>query len=969
MQSEQSKRLQAEYLALVHKTNRPAEGPCNGILRRWANPVLTRDHIPPSWRYDFDADSNPLCLERLGINATFNSGAILLDGTYWLAVRVEGCDRKSFFALAKSDRPTEGFAFVRPILLPDTCPEETNVYDMRLTKHEDGWIYGLFCSESKDNENPDLSAAVAAVGIARTKDLCTWERLPNLISRSPQQRNVVLFPELVQGKYALLTRPQDGFIEAGKGGGICFALCGSMENAEITRERLVSPRVYHTITESKNGAGAVPIKTAKGWLHIAHGVRNTAAGLRYVLYLFVTDLQKPWEVIAAPSGYLMAPLGGERVGDVSNVLFTNGAAVDEETGEVTVYYASSDTRLHAATTSIDRLLDYAFNSPPDALRSADCVRQRMELIRKNEALLEWQRWMERVPADDPWRGQLERMEHDPALRADAFRQDLAFGTGGLRAEMGAGKNRMNLHVVARATWGLASHLKAQYEGEALKVCISYDTRNNSRLFAECAARVLCSQGIAVEMYTEARPTPMLSFAVRQAKAQAGLVLTASHNPREYNGYKAYGPTGGQLTDDDSKLVEKAIAKVNIFDAYDLYRGMDLKEAEAKGLLTWLGAEADERYYAAIEKFLPRKEYSRANGSKIKMIYTPLHGCGLAPVTQMLLRLGYPHCTVVAEQADGDGDFPTVPKPNPEEKAAFAMAMKWAKKEAPDVIFATDPDADRIGVLAKNSLGEFEVLTGTQTGALLCDYLIRTHKELGTMPANPGVVTTIVTGTLAERVCKANGIYVEKVLTGFKYIGEAMDKWKAEGSCDFLFGFEESYGYLVGDACRDKDAVIASALVAEMALWYKLERGITLYQALQNLYAEYGAVSEALHNHEAKGAAGQAEIKAIMARLRANGAESVPGETVVRMEDYDEPQSNLAEPDANTSKYGLPRSDVVKLYFKGGEWLVLRPSGTEPKIKLYVCTDEAFQPGTEQRVAETRCAELVGKAVKGIICSV
>ncbi len=963
MQSETSKRLQAQYLALIQQPNQPA-GEYNGILRRWANPVLTRAHIPPAWRFDFDADANPLCLERLGVNATFNSGAILLDGVYYLAVRVEGCDRKSFFALAKSDRPAEGFVFECPIVLPDTCPEETNVYDMRLTKHEDGWIYGLFCSESKDRETPDLSAAVASVGIVRTKDLRTWERLPNLKSRSPQQRNVVLFPEKVQGKYAVLTRPQDGFIEAGKGGGICFALCESMEAAEIDEERLVSPRVYHTITESKNGAGAVPIKTEKGWLHIAHGVRNTAAGLRYVLYLFVTDLQRPWEIVAAPSGYLMAPVGGERVGDVSNVLFSNGAAVDEATGEVTIYYASSDTRLHAASTTVERLLDYAFNTPADALRSADCVRQRMTLIQKNEALLEWQRWMENVPADDPWRGQLELMEHDAALRGDAFRQDLKFGTGGLRAEMGAGRNRMNLQVVARATLGLANHLKTKYSGEAVKVCVAYDTRNNSRRFAECAARVLCACGIAVEMYAEARPTPMLSFAVRQAGAQAGLVLTASHNPKEYNGYKAYGPTGGQLTDQDSRLVELEIGKVDVFEAQAVFLNMPLAEAQAKGLLSWLGEEADERYYAAIEQHLPRRAFSRAKGSALRMIYTPLHGCGLTPVTQMLARLGYPNCFVVPEQADGDGGFPTVPKPNPEEKAAFTLAMRWAKEKAPDVVFATDPDADRIGVMV-NTGGEFEVLSGTQTGALLCDYLIRTHIELGTLPENAGAVTTIVTGTLAERICKANGVYVEKVLTGFKYIGETMDAWQAERSHSFLFGFEESYGYLTGDACRDKDAVIASALVAEMALYYKLEQGINLYQALQNLYAAYGAVSEALYNHEAKGAAGQAEIQGIMRRLRANWAECIPGETVTRMEDYAEP-ARLDDPLCGVSKYCLPLSDVIKLYFKGGEWLVLRPSGTEPKIKLYVCTDEAFAPGAAVDAAQARCAELTAKAAKALL---
>ena len=356
----------------------------NGICDRWEKPVLTREHIPVEWCYDLNPETNPHFMERLGVNAVFNSGAIELDGKYYLVARIEGNDRKSFFGVAESDSPVDGFRFwEKPILLPDTCPEETNVYDMRLTKHEDGWIYGVFCSESKDPNNADLSAAVAAAGIVRTKDLETWERLPNLKTlRSPQQRNVDLLPEFVDGKYAFYTRPMDDFIDTGSGGGVGFGLCEDITHAVIDEEIITSPRRYHTITESKNGEGATPIKTDKGWLHIAHGVRNTAAGLRYVIYVFVTDLAEPWKVIAEPSGFLIAPRGWERVGDVSNVVFTNGA-IARENGELYIYYAASDTRLHVATTTVEKLLDYAFHTPADPLRSRDCVAQRCELIEKN----------------------------------------------------------------------------------------------------------------------------------------------------------------------------------------------------------------------------------------------------------------------------------------------------------------------------------------------------------------------------------------------------------------------------------------------------------------------------------------------------------------------------------------------------------------------------------------------------------
>ena len=371
-----------DYEALIAKENKPAAF-YNGIYTRYENPVLTRDHIPPFWKFDLNEETNPLGLERLGVNAVMNSGAIKLNGQYCLVARVEGNDRKSFFAVARSNNPVQGFRFDDyPVILPDTSPEETNVYDMRLTQHEDGYIYGVFCSESKDKTVNDLSAAFAAAGIVRTKDLVNCERLPDLKTKSPQQRNCVLHPEFVNGKYAFYTRPQDSFIEAGDQGGVSFGLCDDITNAVIDEEKVVSPRRYHTITESKNGAGAVPIKTEKGWIHLAHGVRNTAAGLRYVLYVFVTDLQDPAKLIAEPGGFFIAPLGKERVGDVSNVVFTNGAIADDD-GKVYVYYASSDTRMHVAETSIAQLLDYAFGTPADPLRSADCVRQRCALIEKN----------------------------------------------------------------------------------------------------------------------------------------------------------------------------------------------------------------------------------------------------------------------------------------------------------------------------------------------------------------------------------------------------------------------------------------------------------------------------------------------------------------------------------------------------------------------------------------------------------
>lgn len=381
-------KLIREQEALLSLKNRCVEED-NGVAQRYHYPIVTNNHIPLDWRYDFNPNTNPYCMERIGVNATMNAGAIKWKGKYLLMIRVEGVDRKSFFAIAESPNGTDNFRFwERPVTLPDINPEETNVYDMRLTAHEDGWIYGIFCSERHDPKAAagDLSSAVAVAGIVRTKDLLSWERLPDLKTKS-QQRNVVLHPEFVNGKYALYTRPQDGFIDTGSGGGIGWALTDDITNAVVTEEAIIDKRFYHTIKEVKNGEGPHPIKTPQGWLHLAHGVRVCAAGLRYVLYLYMTALEDPTRIIAQPGGYFLAPLGEERIGDVSNVLFSNGWIADED-GKVFIYYASSDTRMHVAVSTIGQLIDYCLHTPEDELRSTASVVCINKLIDKNKQLMQ-----------------------------------------------------------------------------------------------------------------------------------------------------------------------------------------------------------------------------------------------------------------------------------------------------------------------------------------------------------------------------------------------------------------------------------------------------------------------------------------------------------------------------------------------------------------------------------------------------
>ena len=389
-----------QHEKLITRKNPRVKGG-NGVYERYANPVLTAEHTPLFWRYDFEYKSNPYLMERMGINATFNAGAMEYQGKFLVFARVEGVDRKSFLAVADSPNGVDNFRFWDyPNLMPETTEPDTNVYDIRVVRHEDGWIYGLFCTERKDPRAPtwDTSSAVAQCGIARTKDLKNWERLQDLKTKSPQQRNVVLHPEFVSGKYGLYTRPQDEFIQAGKGGGIGWGLCDSMENAAIENEIIIDNRDYHTIKEVKNGLGTAPIKTPQGWLHLAHGVRNTAAGLRYVLYMFLADLEEPWVITHRPAGCFLGPQGEERIGDVSNVTFSNGW-IATKNGDVFIYYGASDTRLNVAASTVDKLLDYVLNTPEDPLRSFACVEQRYALIRKNLGVLKTYGKLPGLPQD------------------------------------------------------------------------------------------------------------------------------------------------------------------------------------------------------------------------------------------------------------------------------------------------------------------------------------------------------------------------------------------------------------------------------------------------------------------------------------------------------------------------------------------------------------------------------------------
>lgn len=536
------------------------------------------------------------------------------------------------------------------------------------------------------------------------------------------------------------------------------------------------------------------------------------------------------------------------------------------------------------------------------------------------------RWLEEEQVDAMLKAELQALDNDKEIE-DRFYQNLAFGTGGLRGKIAAGSNRMNIYTVAKATQGFASHLVSEKADST--VAIAYDSRNMSREFAQTAAGVFAANGVKVYLYEDLRPTPMLSFAVRYLQADAGVVITASHNPKEYNGYKVYGNDGGQITD---QMANAVLARIDATDIFEDVKQVSLEEAQAQGLLEYIGEAVDAAYYEAVQTLTIRKELIEEKASELNIIYTPIHGSGNIPVRTILSKMGFTNVHVVKEQELPDGNFPTAPYPNPEDKKVFELAIDMAKDLSPDLIFGTDPDCDRIGVVVKENSGNYKVLTGNQVGILLTDYVLNARQEMGLLTAQDTVIKTIVTSEMARAVCQSYNAQILDVLTGFKYIGEKIKEFLESGSNNFVLGFEESYGYLAGDFVRDKDAVIAAALIAEMALYYK-EKGQNLYEALEALFAKHGYYKEDLISIEMEGKDGQEKIAAILTNLRNNTPSVVAGIKIKTVEDYKLSKAyNLL--DGTEEVINLPTSNVMKFLLEDGKWFVVRPSGTEPKMKIY-----------------------------------
>lgn len=511
---------------------------------------------------------------------------------------------------------------------------------------------------------------------------------------------------------------------------------------------------------------------------------------------------------------------------------------------------------------------------------------------------------------------------------DRFYKDLEFGTGGLRGVIGAGSNRMNIFTVSKATQGFANYLNENFENPS--VAIGYDSRNMSDEFAKAAALNLCANGVKVYLFESLRPTPVVSFSVRELNCQGGIVVTASHNPRQYNGYKVYDEFGGQVTDEKAGRI---ITAVNAIDKFEDIKTIAEGEAIEKGLLSYISEEVDKVYIEKVKALSIRKELVEKYAKDLKIIYTPIHGSGNVPVRRVLSELGYEHVKVVKEQELPDGNFPTTSYPNPESPQVFELALEMAKEEAADVIFGTDPDCDRIGVLVNEGEGKYKVLTGNQTGLLLTEYILSSLKETGKLPENGVVIKTIVTTEGARKIAESYNVEIMDVLTGFKYIGEKIQQFNTVGDKTYLFGFEESYGYLAGDFVRDKDAVIASMLIAEMTLYYK-EKGMSLYEALIGLYEKYGFFKEDLVSIELAGKEGSEKIAACLDSLRNTTLTEVDGVKVLTKLDYElSVEDNMVE--GLKKEINLPKSNVLKYILEDGSSFVVRPSGTEPKMKVYL----------------------------------
>ncbi|MCI1477283.1 MAG: phospho-sugar mutase [Clostridium beijerinckii] len=526
---------------------------------------------------------------------------------------------------------------------------------------------------------------------------------------------------------------------------------------------------------------------------------------------------------------------------------------------------------------------------------------------------------------------------------DRFYQDLDFGTGGLRGVIGAGSNRMNIYTVAQATQGFANYLNDNFKDPS--VAIAYDSRNMSKEFAKAAALNLCANNIKVYLYENLRPTPVLSFTVRELKCCGGIVITASHNPKIYNGYKVYDEFGGQVTDEKAKMI---INSVKAVDDFSKIKSIDENVALEKGLLKYIGEDVDKVYYEKVKGLTIRTDLVKEKASNLNVIYTPIHGSGNVPVRTVLKELGYSNVKVVKEQEAPDGNFPTASYPNPENPDVFELALKMAKTENPDIIFGTDPDCDRIGLVAKDSTGEYKVLTGNQTGLLLTNYILSSMKETNKLPQNGVIIKTIVTTEGARSIAEDFDIELMDVLTGFKYIGEKIREFEDAGDRDYIFGFEESYGYLAGNFVRDKDAVIAAMLVCEMCLYYK-EQGKSLYDALIDLYEKYGYFKETLVSLELKGKEGQEKIANCIEALRNNPVSEVNGVKIITRLDY---KLSVEENTVNNTKapIDLPKSNVLKYILEDGSYFVVRPSGTEPKMKVYLAVKSNSLDNAEKDIA-------------------
>ena len=558
----------------------------------------------------------------------------------------------------------------------------------------------------------------------------------------------------------------------------------------------------------------------------------------------------------------------------------------------------------------------------------------------------YQAWLDSEIISEEIKDELRAIKDEKEIE-DRFYKDLEFGTGGLRGVIGAGSNRMNIYTVSQATQGFADYLNANFENPS--VAIAYDSRNMSPEFAKAAALTLCANNIKVNLFESLRPTPMLSFAVRELKCDGGIVITASHNPKIYNGYKAYDQFGCQLTDKPAKEVIDYVAKVSDFS---MIKTISEEEALNKGLLKMIGEDVDKVYIEKVKSLAINTELVKEKAKDLKIIYTPIHGSGNIPVRRVLKELGYENVKVVKEQEAPNGEFPTAPYPNPEMPQVFELALKMAETEKPDIIFGTDPDCDRIGVVV-NANGEYKVLTGNQTGLLLTDYVLNAKKETNTLPDNGVVIKTIVTTEGARKIAENYGVECMDVLTGFKYIGEKIHEFEVNNDKTYLFGFEESYGYLAGTFVRDKDAVIASMLIAEMTLYYK-NKGMSLYEALIKLYERIGFFKEELISIELKGKEGQEKIASCIDALRNSSLSEVDGVKVVTKFDYKlSIEENLV--DGTKSEIKLPKSNVLKFILEDGSSFVVRPSGTEPKMKIYSAVRGTSLENSEKESARFKAA--------------